>query len=125
MPSDAGAAILGSIRQRETSVIARSGITSLRPIPREVTCGITDERIDAVPERVAGVQDVRFGEHDRDVTACRDMLVAVRDRVADLKRQGRSSEDTVAAKPTADFDAKWGQFVIDAGFFTRLVYEGV
>jgi glyoxylase-like metal-dependent hydrolase (beta-lactamase superfamily II) len=55
----------------------------------------------------------------------REMLVAVRDNVATLKRQGRSRDETVAAKPTAAFDAKWGNFVIDAGFFTRLVYEGV
>jgi hypothetical protein len=33
--------------------------------------------------------------------------------------------ETVAAKPTADHDAKWGQFVIDPAFFTKLVYEGV
>jgi glyoxylase-like metal-dependent hydrolase (beta-lactamase superfamily II) len=55
----------------------------------------------------------------------RDMLVAVRDNVATLKKQGRSRDETVAAKPTAAFDAKWGQFVIDPGFFTRLIYEGV
>ncbi len=55
----------------------------------------------------------------------RDMLVAVRDNVATLKKQGRSRDETVAAKPTAAFDAKWGQFLIDPGFFTRLVYEGV
>ncbi len=55
----------------------------------------------------------------------RDMLVSVRENVAALKRQGRSRDETVAAKPTAAFDAKWGQFVIDGGFFTRLVYEGV
>jgi glyoxylase-like metal-dependent hydrolase (beta-lactamase superfamily II) len=55
----------------------------------------------------------------------RDMLVAVRDNVAKLKQQGRSKDETVAAKPTAAFDAKFGQFVIDPGFFTRLVYEGV
>ncbi len=55
----------------------------------------------------------------------RDMLVAVRENVAKLKQQGRSKEETVAAKPTAAFDAKWGQFVIDPGFFTRLIYEGV
>jgi glyoxylase-like metal-dependent hydrolase (beta-lactamase superfamily II) len=54
-----------------------------------------------------------------------DMLVAVRENVAKLKQQGRSKEEIVAAKPTAAFDAKWGQFVIDPGFFTRLVYEGV
>ena len=55
----------------------------------------------------------------------RDMLVAIRENVAKLKKQGRSRGETVAAKPTAAFDAKWGQFVIDPGYFTRLVYEGV
>ena len=55
----------------------------------------------------------------------RDMLVAIRDNVAKLKKQGRSRDEVVAAKPTAAFDAKWGNFVIDPGFFTRLVYEGV
>ena len=55
----------------------------------------------------------------------RDMLVAIRYAVAALKRQGRSRDQTVAAKPTAVFDAKFGNFVIDPGFFTRLVYEGV
>ena len=51
------------------------------------------------------------------------MLVAIRENVAALKKQGRSRDETVAAKPTAAFDAKWGNFVIDPGFFTRLVYE--
>jgi glyoxylase-like metal-dependent hydrolase (beta-lactamase superfamily II) len=55
----------------------------------------------------------------------RDMLVAVRGNVAALKKQGRSRDEAVAAKPTAAFDAKFGNFVIDPGFFTRLVYEGV
>jgi glyoxylase-like metal-dependent hydrolase (beta-lactamase superfamily II) len=55
----------------------------------------------------------------------RDMLVGVRDNVAGLKSKGMSREDAVAAKPTQPFDARYGQFVIDPGFFTRLVYEGV
>ncbi len=55
----------------------------------------------------------------------RDMLVGVRENVAALKRQGRSRDETVAAKPTAAFDAKFGGWVIDPAFFTRLVYEGV
>ena len=55
----------------------------------------------------------------------RDMLVTVREKVAALKEQGRSRDNTVAAKPTATFDAKFGNFVIDPDFFTRLVYEGV
>jgi glyoxylase-like metal-dependent hydrolase (beta-lactamase superfamily II) len=53
----------------------------------------------------------------------RDMLAAIRDNVGNLKKQGKTRDETVAAKPTAAFDAKWGQFVIDPGFFTRLVYE--
>lgn len=55
----------------------------------------------------------------------RDMLVAIRDNVGNLKKQGKTRDETVAAKPTASFDAKFGQFVIDPGFFTRLVYQGV
>ena len=46
-------------------------------------------------------------------------------QVAKLKQQGRSLDETIAAKPTAAFDAKWGQFVITPAFFTRLVYQGV
>jgi glyoxylase-like metal-dependent hydrolase (beta-lactamase superfamily II) len=55
----------------------------------------------------------------------RDMLVAIRDKVAALKKQGRSKDEAVAAKPAAAFDPKWGNSVIDGGFFTRMVYEGV
>jgi glyoxylase-like metal-dependent hydrolase (beta-lactamase superfamily II) len=40
----------------------------------------------------------------------RDMLVAVRDKVAALKKQGRSLDETVAANPTATFDTRWGNF---------------
>jgi len=54
----------------------------------------------------------------------RDMLVGIRDNVAALKKSGRTLEETIAAKPTAIYDAKWGQFVIDPAFFTKLVYEG-
>jgi glyoxylase-like metal-dependent hydrolase (beta-lactamase superfamily II) len=55
----------------------------------------------------------------------RDMLVGVRTNVARLKSQGKSLEEVIAAKPTAAYDAKWGGFVIDPVFFTRLVYAGV
>ena len=55
----------------------------------------------------------------------RDMLVAIRENVAKLKRQGRTVDEVIEAKPTVAFDAKWGQFVIDPAFFTRLVYAGV
>ena len=55
----------------------------------------------------------------------RDMLVSVREKVSALKTQGKSVDEVVAAKPTAGYDAKWGRFVIDGKFFTKLVYAGV
>lgn len=60
-----------------------------------------------------------------DLAEYRDMLVAIRGSVASLKKQGRSLEETIAAKPSAAFDAKWGQFLTTPAAFTALVYAGV
>ena len=40
------------------------------------------------------------------VMAHRDMILSVRDRVAKLVEQGKTQEEVIAAKPTADYDAK-------------------
>jgi hypothetical protein len=53
------------------------------------------------------------------------MLTAIRDRVAALKARGLTAAEVVAAKPTADFDAAWGGWLIGPDFFARLVYKGV
>lgn len=55
----------------------------------------------------------------------RDMLATVRESVAAMKKQGKTANEAVAAKPTAKFDAIFGTFVIDGAFFTQLVYKGV
>jgi len=60
-----------------------------------------------------------------DLIAFRDMLVAIRDQVASLKSQGKSRDEIIALKPTAAFDSKWGGFVLDGAFFTRIVYDGL
>jgi cyclase len=36
----------------------------------------------------------------------RDMIIAIRDRVARLVQQGKTQEEVLAAKPTADYDAR-------------------
>ena len=59
------------------------------------------------------------------LTAYRDMLVTVRDRVKKLKASGRSLADVVAAKPTAEFDAAWGKGMMQAGDFIGIVYSTV
>jgi len=43
-----------------------------------------------------------------DLVAYRDMLTTVRDRVAALIGDGKSLEEVIAAKPTAELDAQWG-----------------
>jgi glyoxylase-like metal-dependent hydrolase (beta-lactamase superfamily II) len=55
----------------------------------------------------------------------RGMLIAVRERVAAIKRQGLSLDETMARRPTAEFDAKWGRFAVGPALFTKLVYAGV
>lgn len=54
----------------------------------------------------------------------RDVLAAIHDRVAALKREGRSLNEIVAAKPTAAYDAKWGRGFVNGEVFTKLVYKG-
>jgi glyoxylase-like metal-dependent hydrolase (beta-lactamase superfamily II) len=59
------------------------------------------------------------------LTFYRDLLVTVRDKVATLKKQGKSLDEIVAAKPTAAYDAKWGGGFMSPRMFTGLVFEGV
>lgn len=55
----------------------------------------------------------------------RNMLVAIRDKVAALRQAGKSVDEIIAAKPTAAFDARYGGAVISPDVFTRLVYKGL
>ena len=57
------------------------------------------------------------------LTQYRDMLVTVRDRVSKLKKSGRSLQDTIAAKPTADLDAAWAKGFMQPNDFVTLVYN--
>ncbi len=52
-----------------------------------------------------------------------EMLATVRDNVAKLKKEGKSLDETVAAKPTAAFDDKFGG--PRAATFIGYVYQGV
>jgi len=60
-----------------------------------------------------------------DLVLFRDVLVEIRDKVAALKKQGRSLEEIVAAKPGARFDAEWGNLFMTPSAFIALVYQGV
>ena len=51
------------------------------------------------------------------------MLAAVHDRVATLKSSGKSVEEVVAAKPTADFDPAWGKGTLGPDKFVAIAYQ--
>jgi glyoxylase-like metal-dependent hydrolase (beta-lactamase superfamily II) len=55
------------------------------------------------------------------IAAHRDMAVAVRDRVAKLIADGRTDEQIVAAKPTAEFDERTGNAAMSADRFVGQV----
>jgi cyclase len=53
------------------------------------------------------------------------VLVQVRDRVAALIRQGKTREQVIAAKPTAEWDATWGAGFMKPDVFLGIVYESL
>jgi glyoxylase-like metal-dependent hydrolase (beta-lactamase superfamily II) len=80
--------------------------------------------------KVSGEQTMIIPGHgpigrQSDLIEFRDMLAGVRDAVAKLKREGKTVEEAVAAKPTAEWDAKYAGFVITPDHFTRIAYAGV
>lgn len=60
-----------------------------------------------------------------DLVLFRDVLVEIRDKVAALKKQGRTLADAVRARPGARYDAEWGQSFMSPSAFVELVYQGV
>src|SRR5215510_4807966 len=55
----------------------------------------------------------------------RDLLVGTREKVAALKKQGKSLDEIVATKPTAATDAKWGNGFRTPKDFIGDVFQGV
>jgi cyclase len=57
-----------------------------------------------------------------EIIAHRDMILAVRDRVAQLIAQGKTQADVLAAHPTADYDAKIPQAAQTSDRFVGQLY---
>jgi glyoxylase-like metal-dependent hydrolase (beta-lactamase superfamily II) len=60
-----------------------------------------------------------------DLILFRDVMVELRDKVAALKKQGRTLAEILAAKPGARTDAEWGNGFINPGRFIPMVYQGI
>jgi len=96
------------------------------------TGGSLDGMIHAAEANVARVTDktIVIPGHGRvggkaEMIKYRDTLVTIRDRIVALKKEGKSLDEIVAAKPTAAYDAKWGKGFVNGEFFTKLVCKGV
>jgi glyoxylase-like metal-dependent hydrolase (beta-lactamase superfamily II) len=58
-----------------------------------------------------------------DLKAYRDMLATVHERMTKLIKEGKSIDEIVAAKPTADYDAKWGVGFLKPSQWVQIVYS--
>lgn len=79
------------------------------------TIGLTGPNTKVIPGHGAIVD--RAG-----LTAHRDMILAIRDRVAKLVQQGKTQEEVIAAKPTSDYDARVPGVGTTADRFVGQVY---
>ncbi len=60
-----------------------------------------------------------------DLKDYRDMLVQVRQHIKVLIAEGKTIDEAVAAAPTKDFDAKWGDGYVPPDVFTRMVFTSL
>ena len=56
-----------------------------------------------------------------ELMAYRDMLAGVSEKITALKAEGKSIDEIIAAKPTADFDEAWGGGFINPDKWVKLV----
>lgn len=94
-----GGSVEGMIRNAETILAGVDGATTL--IPGHGPVGTKPE-----------------------LAAFRDMLAGVNANIAALKRQGRTLEQTQAAKPTAAWDATWGGGGYRGADLVKMIYLG-
>lgn len=57
--------------------------------------------------------------------AYQGVLSTVYERIADMKGKGKSLEEVVASKPTAEFDPQWGKGLFDGDTWTAIVYSSI
>jgi cyclase len=60
-----------------------------------------------------------------DLKATHDMLATIHDRLAPMIKAGKTVEEAIAAKPTAEFDAKFGQGARKPDAFVQVAYTSI
>lgn len=111
------------------NVLAASDLLSVGryPVPDYSTGGWIGGLVDATRQlldatdartRIVAAEGGVYGRAELEAQLA--MCTAVRTKAAEAFRNGMSLADFVASKPTAEFDAKWG----DPAQFLTLVYKG-
>ena len=114
---------------RDANVLVASDLLSVGryPVPDYSTGGWIGELVDAsrvlleatdARTRIVAANGGVYGRAE--LTAQHEMCSTVRRKAAEGFRVGMSLADFVASKPTAEFDAQWG----DPELFLPLVYKG-
>ena len=60
-----------------------------------------------------------------DLNATHEMLATIHDRLAPMAKAGKSVEEAVAAKPSKEFDAKFGQGARKPDAFVQVAYTSI
>ncbi|MGZ6071080.1 MAG: MBL fold metallo-hydrolase [Myxococcaceae bacterium] len=60
-----------------------------------------------------------------DLQAYRDVVAGIRDRVKALIAQGKTMDQVIAAKPSAQWDEKWGKGYMGPDVFVSFVYRSL
>ena len=113
----------------EANVLVASDLLSVGayPVPDYATGGWIGGLVDATQTlldstdartRIVAAEGGVYGRSE--LEAQLELCAAVRSKAAEAFRAGMSFADFAASKPTAAFDAKWG----DPQLFLRLVYKG-
>ena len=61
----------------------------------------------------------------QELAAYRDVLKTVHERVSKLIAEGKSLEQVLASRPTAEFDESWGAGFMNPKTFLTIVYNSL
>jgi glyoxylase-like metal-dependent hydrolase (beta-lactamase superfamily II) len=61
----------------------------------------------------------------KELSAFRDMLKGVRDKIAPMVDAGKSLQEVIETRPTAEFDEAWGKGFLKPEQFVGIVYESL
>jgi cyclase len=96
----------------------------------DLSSGGTAEGVVATADRVLALSDDKTRiipghgpmSNKAELKVFRDMLATISGRVSAMMKQGKKLEEIIAAKPTAEFDERWGKgFIPPAKFIEMLV----